>query len=83
MLSAQRRVQYGVTSPDELPAALAATPPDAILTGFEAPNAGFGFQDKGGLETPLTDYAVQHDYQRIQLAPSFLEHPIILWVRPQ
>jgi hypothetical protein len=83
LLTAPRRAQYGVTSPNELPAVLAAAPPAAILTGFEAPNAGFQRQDLGGLETPLMDYAVQHDYRRIQLAPRFLEHPLILWVRPQ
>jgi hypothetical protein len=83
LLTAQRRAQYGVTSPAELPAVLAAVPPAAILTGFEAPNAGFERQDLGGLETPLTSYAVQHAYRRIQLTPRFLEHPLILWVRPQ
>jgi len=83
LLTAQRRAQYGVTSPNELPQLLAVTPPVAILTGFEAPNAGFERQDLGGLETPLVDYALQHGYRRMQLTPSFLEHPLILWVRPQ
>lgn len=83
LLTAQRRAQYGVTSPNELPQLLAATPPVAILTGFEAPNAGFERQDIGGLEIPLMDYALQHGYRRLQLTPSFLEHPLILWVRPR
>ncbi len=82
LLTAQRRAQYGVVSPNELPALLAISPPAAVLTGFEAPNAGFGPQDKGGLETPLSDYASAHGYQRFELLPRFLEHPLILWVRP-
>lgn len=82
LLTAQRRLQYGVTSPVELPSVLAAAPPAAVLTGFETPNPGFVFQDIGGLETPLNDYAAQHGFTRIELSPSFLGHSLILWVRP-
>jgi hypothetical protein len=47
-----------------LPAILAESPPDAILTGFEAPNAGFERQQLGGLETPFSDYALAQAYER-------------------
>ncbi len=82
LLTASRRAQYGVISPVELPAVLSAAPPIAVLTGFETPNAGFGPGDQGGLETPLNDFAMQHGYERIELTPRFLAHPLTLWVRP-
>lgn len=82
LLTPQRRQQYHVTSPEDLSALLAAQPPVGILTGFEAPNAGFEFQDLGGLETPFKDYAAQHGYRSVELSPSFLEHPLILWIPP-
>ncbi len=82
LLTAERRAYYSVTSPEELPALLDASPPAGILTGFEAPNAGFTLGDLGGLETPFMDYAMQHGYKPVPLSPKFLEHTIILWIKP-
>jgi hypothetical protein len=82
LLTSERRRDYGVTSPEELPALLRSAPPVAIMTGFEAPNAGFRRQDLGGLEAPFADYAVAHGYRRVETKPRFLEHPIIVWIAP-
>lgn len=82
LLTPQRRAQYAVTSPDELPAVLDRLPPDGILSGFEAPNAGFSPDDLGGLEKPFVEYATKHGYKPVSLTPPFLEHAIILWVKP-
>lgn len=82
LLTPQGRARYNVVSPEELPQLLAESSPDAILTGFEAPNAGFDRKDLGGLETPFTDYAVEHGYLPVSLSPPFLEHNLILWIRP-
>jgi 4-amino-4-deoxy-L-arabinose transferase-like glycosyltransferase len=79
LLTAQRRTQYGVTSPDELPGVLKLAPPTEILTGFESTNAGFEFRDLGGLEKPLTDYAQAHGYDSAPLPAPFLEQSITLW----
>jgi hypothetical protein len=81
LLTPQRRAQYGVTSPEELPVVLSALPPDAILTGFESTNPGFVFQDMGGLERPLTDYAKRHGFRPVPLAAPFLEQSITLWLK--
>jgi hypothetical protein len=81
LLTSERRAHYGLISPEELPRLLDASPPAGILTGFEAPNAGFKRQDLGGLEKPFIDYAMQHGYRPIPLSPKFLEHTLILWVR--
>lgn len=82
LLSPQRRAAYGVVSPEELGAVLAEAPPAAILTGFEASNAGFELGDTGGLETPFMDYAIQHSYRRYDFKPAVYRHPVTLWVRP-
>lgn len=82
LLTSQRRALYGVTSPQELPAALNAAQPVAILTGFEAPNAGFTFGDLGGLETPFVEYAQAHGYRSIPLHPAFVGRTIYLWTKP-
>lgn len=79
LLTAQRRLAYGVTSPAELAAVLEERPPQAVLTGFESTNPGFEFQDLGGLERPLTDYAQSHGFSSIPLAAPFLEQDITLW----
>ncbi len=81
LLAPHRRTQYEVISPEELPGLLSKYPPDAILTGFEAPNAGFDRKDLGGLEIPFSDYATQHGYVPVSLTPSFLGHKLVLWVR--
>jgi hypothetical protein len=81
LLTAQRRLEYGVTSPEELPAVLGELPPQAVLTGFESTNPGFEFQDLGGLERPLSDYAQAHGFSRTPLAAPFLEQHITLWLR--
>jgi hypothetical protein len=81
LLTVARRAQYRVISPMELPSLLNQFPPDGILTGFEAANAGFGRQDLGGLEMPFVDYATQHGYKPVPLTAGFYGHPIVLWVR--
>ena len=81
LLTAQRRLEYGVNSPEELPAVLEQLPPDAVLTGFESTNPGFDFQDIGGLESPLSGYAQAHGFSPIPLAAPFLEQHITLWVK--
>ena len=82
LLTPQRRLEYDVTSPEELPGLLAHSPPDAILVGFEAPNAGFGFQDLGGLETPLSEYALGNGYRPVALSMPFWPRGLTLWIRP-
>ncbi len=82
LLTTQRRAKYGVISPEELPAILNQDPPDAILTGFEDPNAGFIRNDPGTLETPFVNYAKENGYTPISLYASFIGRPITLWVRP-
>ena len=81
LLTTQRRTQYGVTSPEELASLLHQNPPAAILTGFESPYDGFKRSDPGGLETPFIDYAKNNNYRPITLAASFVQRPIILWVK--
>jgi len=80
LLTAQRRLEYGVTSPEELRAVLRQTPPDAILVGFEAPHAGFERQELGGLETPFSDYAREHGYEPVALTTPFWTRGFTLWV---
>ena len=83
MLTPQRRAKYDVVSPNELPQILAQTPPDAVLTGFEIPNAGFERNDEpDGLEMPLINYASEHGYKPIVFAPPFVEYELTLWVKP-
>ena len=82
LLTSQRRTTYGVISPEELPVILKKDPPDAILTGFEDTNAGFIRNDPGTLETPFVNYAKENSYTPISLYPSFIGHPITLWVKP-
>lgn len=81
LLTSARRLQYGITSPDELPELLTHFPPAAILTGFESTNAGFERNDLGGLEAPLVDYAQQNGYEPVPLPAPFLEQKITLWTR--
>ena len=81
LLTSQRRAQYGVISPEELPALLHKSPPAAILTGFESPYDGFKRSDPGSLETPFIDYAKKNGYKPITLSASFIQRPIILWVK--
>ena len=83
LLTPQRRAKYDVVSPNELPQILAQTPPDAVLTGFEIPNAGFERNDEpDGLEMPLINYASEHGYKPIVFAPPFVEYELTLWVKP-
>lgn len=82
LLTPERRQEYGVTSPEELPLLLDATPPSAILVGFEAANAGFERGDMGGLETPLADYGEAHGYTAVALQPPFWTRGLTLWLRP-
>lgn len=81
LLTSQRRQEYGVTSPEELPALLNQYPPAAILTGFESPYDGFKRSDLGGLETPFIDYAKKNGYKPIRLTATFVGRPITLWVK--
>jgi hypothetical protein len=81
LLSPQRRALYGVTSPEELSGLLKRDPPDAILTGFEDPNAGFIRNDPGTLETPFVNYAKENGYKPVSIFASFIQRPILLWVR--
>jgi hypothetical protein len=81
LLSSQRREQYGIISPEELSGLLNQNPPDAILTGFESPNAGFTNKDPGTLETPFIDYANRSGYKPIILQAFFIQRPITLWVK--
>jgi hypothetical protein len=83
LLTGQRRMEYGVTSPEELPELLDASPPAGILVGFEAPNAGFDRQDMGGLETPFSDYAMRNGYEAVGLTPPFWARGLTLWVAPR
>jgi hypothetical protein len=82
LLTPQRRMLYGVISPEELSGLLKQDPPDGILTGFETPNAGFIRNDPGTLETPFINYAIDNKYKPISLYAAFIQRPIILWVRP-
>jgi hypothetical protein len=82
LLTADRRSEYGVTSPEELDQVLDLDPPVGIIVGWEGPNAGFGFQDQGGLERPFEDYAVARGYTPIGLAPPFWSRGLTLWIRP-
>jgi len=79
LLTKERRAQYGVTSPEELPALLKRAPPVEILTGFESTNAGFEFGDLGGLETPFTEYAQAEGFRSATLPAPFLDQTITLW----
>jgi hypothetical protein len=81
LLSSQGRARYDVISPKELAALLNQYPPDGILTGFEAPNAGFTNDDPGTVETPFIDYANNNGYRPIILPASFVQRPITLWVK--
>jgi len=81
LLTPQRRMEYDVTSPQELPALLTKYPPEAILVNFEAPNAGFERQDLGGLEIPFSDYAKAHGYKAVALSPPFWPRGLTLWIR--
>lgn len=81
LLSHQRRAVYGVVSPAELSALLDSMPPAGILTGFETGNAGFTVGDLGGLETPFTEYALQHHYRALPLRPGFMGGTLYLWVQ--
>ncbi len=81
LLSEERRTQYGVVSPNELPALLDREPPVAILTGLEPPKAGFTERDPGGIERPFAAYAEEHGYAPVTLYAEFLQHSVTLWVR--
>lgn len=81
LLSHARRLYYEDVSPEELPALLDASPPVAILTGFEAPNAGFDLGDVGGLETPFGDYAKANRYVPVPFSPPFPGHTVTLWLK--
>jgi hypothetical protein len=82
LLTSDRRAEYGVTSPEELPGLLDAVPPDAILVGFEEPNPGFERKDIGGLEKPFSDFAVRNGYTAERLLPPFWPRGLTLWIRP-
>ncbi len=81
LLTAQRRQQYGVTSPEELPRLLQADPPVGILTKLESSNDGFVRNDLGGLETPFVDYAQENGYKPIPLPAPFLRRTVTLWIK--
>jgi hypothetical protein len=82
LLTQQRRLEYDVTSPQELPALLSEMPPDAIIVGLEAPNAGFERQDLGGLERPFSEYALENGYDSVTLVPPYWPRGLTLYLRP-
>jgi len=82
LLTAERRIEYEVTSPEELEAVLQDSPPNGILIDFEAPNAGFGRQDVGGLERPFSEYARLHGYEAVHLSLAYWSRGLTLWIRP-
>jgi len=82
LLTPQRRLEYDVTSPEELPALLREMPPDAIIVGLEAPNAGFERQDLGGLERPFSEYAQENGYEAVTLIPPYWPRGLTLYLRP-
>jgi len=81
LLSEEKREEYGVISHLDLDGYLESNPPDAILVGFEIQNDGFGFGDPGGLEIPLTRFAIQHGYEAVILSTEIVSDEIVLWVR--
>ena len=81
LLTTERRAQYGITSPDELPQILANDPPAGIITRLESTNDGFVRNDLGGLETPFGDYATAHGYTPVPLQAPFLRRTVTLWVK--
>ena len=82
LLTPERRADYKVVSPEELPALLEAQPPDAVLVGFEEPNPGFERNDIGGLELPFSEYAIENGYTAERLLPPFWPRGLTLWIRP-
>jgi hypothetical protein len=82
LLTPQRRLEYDVTSPEELPALLNDKPPAAIIVGLEAPNAGFERRDLGGLERPFLEYALAHGYEPVRLMPPYWSRGLTLYLRP-
>lgn len=82
LLTPERRVDYGVTSPEELPSVLEKLPPAAILVGFEEPNPGFARKDMGGLEEPFSQFATSNGYTAERLLPPFWPRGLTLWIRP-
>jgi hypothetical protein len=82
LLTPQRRLEYDVTSPQELPALLREMPPVAIIVGLEAPNAGFERQDLGGLERPFSEYALENGYESITLVPPYWPRGLTVYLRP-
>lgn len=82
LLTPERRRDYDVTSPEELPELLREMPPDAILVGLEAPNAGFERRDLGGLERPFSEYALANGYQPVTLTPPYWPRGLTLYLRP-
>ena len=81
LLTEEKREEYGVISHLDLDRYLENDPPDAILVGFESRNDGFGFGDLGGLEKPLTRYAIQHGYEAVTISTEIISEEAILWVR--
>ena len=81
LLSEEKREEYGVISHLDLDGYLENNPPDAILVGFESKNDGFGFGDLGGLEKPLTRFAIQHGYEAVTISTEIISDEIVLWVR--
>jgi hypothetical protein len=82
LLTPQRRLEYDVTSPQELPTLLSELPPDAIIVGVEAPNAGFERQDLGGLERPFSEYALDNGYESVMLVPPYWPRGLTVYLRP-
>ena len=66
--------------PDDLAIMLAAHPPSAVLTGFEAQNAGFARGGPGGLEGPLKLYARARGFSPRSVVSPVIKVPITIWV---
>jgi hypothetical protein len=79
LLTADRRKRYDVISSEELGALLDASPPVAIITGFEIDNPGFTFRDLGGLERPFIEYAQAHGYRAVPVQTMVYGHLLTLW----
>ena len=82
LLSAAKREEYGVISPDDLEGYLSPEPPDAILTGPEENYDSFSISDKRGMETPFILYAQQHGYVPVTVPCRFYANDCTLWMKP-
>lgn len=81
LLTQEKRLDLDLFTYTDLETALDGDPPAAILTGFEAGNAGFEPRSIGGLEVPLRDFAEDHGYTLVTLTTPLMSHEVRLWHR--